>query len=134
MCIRIRKGEFEMKLKKTLCAFLAGAMLLGTTALAKDNIYAYNKFVSTILGQQVGYCDFAASFAGHEDEYENINDYFSGLISAFYDDIDADFDNELAYQFIGFSRPALYSWAALISRLSQTTVIRMQTCLPFRQV
>ena len=95
MCIRIRKGEFEMKLKKTLCAFLAGAMLLGTTALAKDNIYAYNKFVSTILGQQVGYCDFAASFAGHEDEYENINDYFSGLISAFYDDIDADFDNEL---------------------------------------
>ena len=84
-----------MKLKKIICASLAGAMLLGTTAMAKDNIYAYNKFVSTILGPQTGYCDFAASFAGHEGEYENISDYFSGLISAFYGDIDADFDNEL---------------------------------------
>ena len=28
-------------------------------------------------------------------EYDNVNNYFSGLISAFYDDIDMDFDNEL---------------------------------------
>ena len=68
---------------------------MGTSALAKDNIYAYNKFISTVLGPQTGYCDFRASFAGHENEYDNVNDYFSGLISAFYDDIDGDFDNEL---------------------------------------
>lgn len=84
-----------MKIKKTICAFLAGAMLLGNAALAKDNIYAYNKFVSTVLGPQLGYCDFAASFAGHENDFDNVNDYFTGLISAWYDDIDADFDNEL---------------------------------------
>lgn len=84
-----------MRLKKTVCAVLAGTMLFGTSALAKDNIYAYNKFVSTIIGPQNGYCNFAASFAGHENEYDNVNDYFCGLISAFYDDIDGDFDNEL---------------------------------------
>ena len=46
-----------MKLKKTVSAVLAGAMLLGTSAFAKDNIYAYNKFISTVIGPQVGYCD-----------------------------------------------------------------------------
>ena len=61
-----------MKLKKTVSAVLAGAMLLGTSAFAKDNIYAYNKFISTVIGPQVGYCDFAASFAGHENEYDNV--------------------------------------------------------------
>ena len=80
-----------MKLKKTVSAVLAGAMLLGTSAFAKDNIYAYNKFISTVIGPQVGYCDFAASFAGLENEYDNVYNYFSGLISAFYDDIDMDF-------------------------------------------
>lgn len=84
-----------MKLKRTIGIVLSGAMLFGTSAFAKDNIYAYNKFVSTILAQQSGYCDFAASFAGKESEYDNVNNYFSGLISAFYDDIDGDFDNEL---------------------------------------
>ena len=84
-----------MNIKKTVSAALAGAMLLTATAQAKDNIYAYNKFISTTLGPQIGYCDFAASFAGHENEYDNVNDYFSGLISAFYGDIDADYDNEL---------------------------------------
>ena len=82
-------------MKKAVSAVIAGTMLLGTAAYAKDNIYAYNKFISTILGPQLGYCDFAASFAGHEGEYDNVNNYFSGLISAFYDDIDADYDNEL---------------------------------------
>lgn len=90
-----RRGSLIMKLKKTVSAVLAGAILLGTSAFAKDNIYAYNKFISTVIGPQVGYCDFAASFAGHENEYDNVNNYFSGLISAFYDDIDMDFDNEL---------------------------------------
>ena len=84
-----------MHIKKTVSAALAGAMLLTATAQAKDNIYAYNKFISTVLGPQIGYCDIAASFAGHENEYDNVNNYFSGLISAFYDDIDADSDNEL---------------------------------------
>lgn len=82
-------------MKKAVSAAIAGTMLLGTAAYAKDNIYAYNKFISTILGPQLGYCDFAASFAGHEIDYANVNNYFSGLISAFYDDIDADYDNEL---------------------------------------
>ena len=84
-----------MKTKKIVSAALAGTMLLTATAQAKDNIYAYNKFVSTVLGPQIGYCDFAASFVGHESDFDNVNDYFSGLISAFYDDIDADYDNEL---------------------------------------
>ncbi len=82
-------------MKKAVSAVIAGTMLLSTAAYAKDNIYAYNKFISTILGPQLGYCDFASSFAGHEGEYDNVNNYFSGLISAFYDDIDADYDNEL---------------------------------------
>ena len=84
-----------MKIKKAVSAAVAATMLLGTAAYAKDNIYAYNKFISTILGPQFGYCDFAGSFAGHESEYADANDFFSGLISAFYDDIDADGDNEL---------------------------------------
>lgn len=84
-----------MKLKKMLSISLAAATVLGTSAFAKDNIYTYNKFISTIIGPQTGYCDFAASFAGHENEYTDVNNYFSGLISAFYDDIDMDFDNEL---------------------------------------
>ncbi|MCH5209979.1 MAG: hypothetical protein J1F01_03340 [Oscillospiraceae bacterium] len=84
-----------MKLKKPLCAFIACGMLAGTSAMAKDNIYAYNKFISTVMGPQAGYCDLAASFAGQEYGYPDVNDYFSGLISAFYDDIDGDFDNEL---------------------------------------
>ncbi len=84
-----------MNIKRMTCAFLAGMMLLGTTAMAKDNIYAYNKFVSTVLGPQTGYCDFGASFAGKEVDFANVNDYFTGLISAFYDDIDGDLNNEL---------------------------------------
>lgn len=84
-----------MNMKKSICALMAGSMLMCTCAMAKDNIYAYNKFISTILGPQNGYCDFAASFAGHETEYADVNDYFTGLISAFYEDIDGDFDNEL---------------------------------------
>jgi len=84
-----------MNIKKIACGFFAGMMLLGTTAMAKDNIYAYNKFVSTVLGPQTGYCDFGASFAGKEVDFANVNDYFTGLISAFYDDIDGDLNNEL---------------------------------------
>lgn len=44
-----RRGSLIMKLKKTVSAVLAGAMLLGTSAFAKDNIYAYNKFISTVI-------------------------------------------------------------------------------------
>lgn len=84
-----------MNLKKTMCAAAAGIMLFGVCASAKDNIYAYNKFISTVLGPQTGYCDFAASFSGHENDFDNVNVYFEGLISAFYDDIDGDYDNEL---------------------------------------
>lgn len=106
-----------MKLKKTVSAVLAGAMLLGTSAFAKDNIYAYNKFISTVIGPQVGYCDFAASFAGHENEYDNVNNYFSGLISAFYDDIDMTLTMNLlllraaVYRFIKAAKTVLRSLA-----------------------
>lgn len=84
-----------MKLRKIICAALSLVMLTGTAAFAKDNLYAYNKFVSTILSKQSGYCNFSASFAGHENEYDDVNDYFKGLIAAFYDDLDGDYDNEL---------------------------------------
>lgn len=86
-----------MKMKKIISASLACAVCASSfvSAFAKDNVYAYNKFISTIIGPQVGYCDFAASFAGHESEYGDVKEYFSGLISAFYRDIDCDFDNEL---------------------------------------
>lgn len=86
-----------MKMKKIISASLACAVCASSfvSAFAKDNVYAYNKFISTIIGPQVGYCDFAASFVGHENEYDDVKKYFSGLISAFYRDIDCDFDNEL---------------------------------------
>lgn len=85
-----------MKSKRIIAAALSGTVILSASgALAKDNIYAYNKFVSTIIGPQLGYCDTAASFAGHENEYSDVKEYFSGLISAHYADIDMDFDNEL---------------------------------------
>lgn len=84
-----------MNIKRTACACLAAMTLFGTAAMAKDNIYAYNKFVSTTLATQTGYCDFGASFAGKEVDFANVNDYFTGLISAFYDDIDGDLNNEL---------------------------------------
>lgn len=84
-----------MKFKKIICASLTFAVLSGTSAFAKDNLYAYNKFVSTILSKQSGYCNFSASFAGHENEYDDVNDYFKGLIAASYDDFDGDYDNEL---------------------------------------
>lgn len=94
---RFTKGAviIDMKFKKTICALLSLAAITGTTALAKDNLYAYNKFVSTILSKQAGYCNFSASFAGHESEYDNVNDYFKGLIAASYADLDGDYDNEL---------------------------------------
>lgn len=82
-------------LKKTVSVLLAGGMLLGTCAYARDNTYTYNKFISTVIGTQVGYCDFAASFAGHESEYDDVNDYFSGLISVFCEDLDNDEETEL---------------------------------------
>lgn len=84
-----------MKFKKIISAALALALFTGTGAFAKDNLYAYNKFVSTILSKQAGYCNFSASFAGKENDYDNVNDYFKGLIAAFYDDLDGDYDNEL---------------------------------------
>ncbi len=84
-----------MKFKKSFCALLACSLMATTCASAKDNIFAYNKFISTVIGPQTGYCDFAASFVGHENEYPNVNDYFSGLVSAFYGEIDGDLNNEL---------------------------------------
>lgn len=82
-----------MKLKKITAALLASAVLIPATALAKDNFYAYNRFMVNQRIPQSGLCDIAKSYVGHEDE--SIIDYFSGVISAFTSDMDGDGDLEL---------------------------------------
>ncbi|MCC8170017.1 MAG: copper amine oxidase N-terminal domain-containing protein [Oscillospiraceae bacterium] len=83
----------KLNLKKTAAAFIASAMLLSSAAFAKENVYTYNKFLVNIEIPQSGICDVLKSYVGHEDE--DIISYFSGLISAFTNDIDGDGDAEL---------------------------------------
>ena len=80
---------------KKLIAAAAAFALISTNALAADNFYEYNKFIYNIIRPETGICDTEASFVGHEVEYSDINDYFKGLISAFYADLDGDGTNEL---------------------------------------
>lgn len=82
-----------MKLKKITAALLASAILIPASAMAKDNFYAYNKFMVNQRIPQSGLCDTMKSYVGHEDE--SIIDYFSGVISAFTSDMDGDGDAEL---------------------------------------
>ena len=81
-------------MKKFAALLTAGMMLLGTSALANDYTYEYQNFVANIVVPQSGLCDFAKSYAGHENE-SPASEYFSGIISAFRMDIDADGNQEL---------------------------------------
>ncbi|MGN0148689.1 MAG: copper amine oxidase N-terminal domain-containing protein [Clostridia bacterium] len=82
-----------MNVKKITASILASAMMLSASAFAKENVYTYNKFLVNVEIPQSGLCDTAKSYAGHEDE--DIINYFSGIISAFTNDIDGDGDAEL---------------------------------------
>lgn len=82
-------------MKKLICFLLSATALMSGSAYARENTYAYNKHMANVLIPQQGLCDFSASFAGREVEYNNINDYFSGLISAFTGDFDGDGNDEL---------------------------------------
>ncbi len=83
----------KSSIKKITAALIAAALLTPTAALAKDNFYAYNKFMTGVRIPQSGLCDTLKSYAGHDEE--NIIDYFSGIISAFSSDMDGDGDAEL---------------------------------------
>ena len=83
-----------MNMKKIAALLMALTMLLGTSALANDYTYEYKNFVANIVVPQSGLCDFAKSYAGHENEM-SASEYFSGIISAFRMDIDADGNQEL---------------------------------------
>lgn len=82
-----------MNVKKITASILASAMMLSASAFAKENVYTYNKFLVNVEIPQSGLCDTAKSYVGHEDE--DIINYFSGIISAFTNDIDGDGDAEL---------------------------------------
>lgn len=81
-------------MKKIISMIIAGFML-SSSAFAADNFYTYNKFIYNNIYPESGVCDINASFIGHEVEYTDINAYFSGLISAFNVDLDADGNDEL---------------------------------------
>lgn len=81
-------------MKKFAALLTAGTMLFGTSALANDYTYEYQNFVANIVVPQSGLCDFAKSYADHENEI-SASEYFSGIISAFRMDIDADGNQEL---------------------------------------
>ena len=81
-------------MKKFIALLATGAMLFGTSALANDYTYEYQNFVANTVIPQSGLCDFAKSYAGHENEI-SASEYFSGIISAFRMDIDADGNQEL---------------------------------------
>ncbi len=79
---------------KRLVGLLAAASLFaGISASAQDNTYAYNTYVSSVFIPQIGLCDKQKSYLNHENE--DINEYFSGLISAFTLDMDGDGSDEL---------------------------------------
>ena len=81
-------------MKKFAALLAAGMMLLTTSAMANDYTYEYQDFVANVVVPQSGLCDFAKSYTGHENEM-TASEYFSGIISAFRMDIDADGDQEL---------------------------------------
>ncbi len=83
----------KSSMKKITAALIAAALLTPASALAKDNFYAYNKFMAGVRIPQSGLCDTLKSYVGHEEE--DINEYFSGIISAFSSDMDGDGDAEL---------------------------------------
>lgn len=83
----------KFNIKKLTAAAVTTAMMLPVTAFARDNFYAYNRFMVNVEIPQSGICDTVKSYIGHDDE--TAVDYFSGIISAFTSDIDGDGDLEL---------------------------------------
>lgn len=81
-------------MKKIIYAIMV-ILLLPLNALAADNSYTYNKYVYNNLRPESGVCNFDASFVGHEVEYNDVNDYFKGLIGAFTADLNNDGTEEL---------------------------------------
>ena len=81
-------------MKKFIALLAAGIMLSSTSALANDYTYEYQNFVANTVIPQSGLCDFAKSYVGHDNEI-SASEYFSGIISAFRMDIDADGNQEL---------------------------------------
>ena len=79
-------------MKKIVSLLAAALVFTGISASAQDNTHIYGEFVSKTLIPQKGICDVQKSYSGHENE--DINDYFSGLISAFTVDIDSDGSDE----------------------------------------
>lgn len=80
--------------KRIIIAALLAIMLMPTLARANDYTYEYSNFVANVVIPQSGLCDFAKSYAGQEND-TLASDYFSGIISAFRADLDADGDKEL---------------------------------------
>lgn len=81
--------------KKFVSLVTATVMAMSlTSALANDYTYEYRNFIANVVVPQSGLCDTAKSYAGHENEI-TASEYFSGLISAFRVDLDADSDMEL---------------------------------------
>lgn len=91
--LRFTKGR-GIKVKKFVGLILAAAMMMTNSAFAEDFTYEYKDFVANVVVPQSGLCDFAKSYTGHENEYA-ASEYFSGIISAFRMDIDADGNQEL---------------------------------------
>ncbi len=81
-------------IKKAAAFAAACTMIFGTAAMANDYTYEYQNFMANVVVPQSGLCDFAKSYAGHENEI-TASEYFSGIISAFRMDIDADGNLEL---------------------------------------
>ncbi len=80
---------------KKFIAAIAAFTLITPSVFAADNFEQYNKYVYMQLKPAVGLCDINASFAGHEVDYSDVNDYFGGLISAMNIDLDGDGNDEL---------------------------------------
>lgn len=83
-------------MKKIICLLAAFVMGMSTVAHANDYTYEYSNFLANVVVPQIGVCDFAKSYAGHEDEI-TASEYFSGIVSAFRMDIDNDGNKELVF-------------------------------------
>ena len=80
---------------KKLIAFLLAFAVTAPTALAADNFYTYNKYIYNDVKPNTGVCNIDASFVGYESTFSDVNDYFTGLISAVNADLNGDGADEL---------------------------------------
>ena len=80
---------------KKIIAFLFAFAVTVPTAFAADNFYTYNKYIYNDVKPNTGVCNIDASFVGYEDTYSDVNDYFTGLISAINADLNGDGTDEL---------------------------------------